>query len=182
MLRHGILGLIAYGDMTGYEISEVFRDSLAYFWSAKTSQIYREIEKLESLGFITRRTVEQTGAPNKNVCSITDAGREELCAWLASPHIDGDLHSGMLMKIFFLGHAGKSASAAHFDAIAAAHERALAAMDSADSAIAHYADAVPDLASAVYWKMTADFGRRYMRMVADWARDCRAELSEGDDA
>ena len=31
MLKHGVLGLLSYGDMTGYEIMEVFRDSLAFF-------------------------------------------------------------------------------------------------------------------------------------------------------
>ena len=28
MLKHGILGLLSYGDMTGYQIMTVFRDSL----------------------------------------------------------------------------------------------------------------------------------------------------------
>ncbi len=47
MLKHGILGLLNYHDMTGYEIMEVFRDSLRFFWSAQTSQIYRELQTLE---------------------------------------------------------------------------------------------------------------------------------------
>ena len=28
MLKHGILGLLNYGSMTGYEINRTFRDSL----------------------------------------------------------------------------------------------------------------------------------------------------------
>ena len=28
MLKHGILGLLNYKEMTGYEIMEIFRDSL----------------------------------------------------------------------------------------------------------------------------------------------------------
>ena len=43
MLKHGILGLLNYHSLTGYEIMEVFRDSLNFFWSAQTSQIYREL-------------------------------------------------------------------------------------------------------------------------------------------
>ena len=42
MLKHGILGLLNYGSMTGYEINKAFKDSLSYFWNAQTSQIYRE--------------------------------------------------------------------------------------------------------------------------------------------
>ena len=31
MLKHGILGLLNYGDMTGYEIREIFNKSLNFF-------------------------------------------------------------------------------------------------------------------------------------------------------
>ncbi len=37
-------------EMTGYEIMEIFRGSLNYFWDAKTSQIYRELQRLEHKG------------------------------------------------------------------------------------------------------------------------------------
>ena len=59
MLKHGILGLLNYGDMSGYEIREVFKNSLNYFWTAQTSQIYRELGALEKNGWIKRRAVEQ---------------------------------------------------------------------------------------------------------------------------
>ena len=50
MLKYGILGLLNYQDMTGYEVMEVFRDSLRFFWSAQTSQIYREMQGMEKNG------------------------------------------------------------------------------------------------------------------------------------
>ena len=87
MLKHGILGLLNYMEMTGYEIMETFRDSLNYFWDAKTSQIYRELQGLEQKQWVSKTVVPQTGKPDKNVYSITAAGREELLRWLA----DGDL-------------------------------------------------------------------------------------------
>ena len=59
MLKHGILGLLNYGDMSGYEIREVFKDSLNYFWTAQTSQIYRELGVLEKNGWIVKQTIEQ---------------------------------------------------------------------------------------------------------------------------
>ena len=61
MLKHGILGLLNYKEMTGYEIMEIFRDSLNYFWDAKTSQIYRELQGLEQ-----KECVNKTAA----VCGI----------------------------------------------------------------------------------------------------------------
>lgn len=59
MLKHGILGLLNYGKMTGYEIMTVFRDSLSFFWHAQTSQIYRELQTLEKNGWIQSARIEQ---------------------------------------------------------------------------------------------------------------------------
>ena len=63
MLKHGILGLLNYQEMTGYEIMEVFRDSLNYFWDAKTSQIYRELQGLEKKNWVSKTIVPQYGKP-----------------------------------------------------------------------------------------------------------------------
>ena len=71
MLKHGILGLLNYGDMTGYDIMTVFRDSLSHFWQAQTSQIYRELTVLEKKGWIVSSPVKQDGKPDKNILSIT---------------------------------------------------------------------------------------------------------------
>ena len=61
MLKHGILGLINNSDKTGNEIMTVFRDSLNHFWTAQTSQIYRELQTMEKAGWITQTRVPQTG-------------------------------------------------------------------------------------------------------------------------
>ena len=39
MLKHGILGLLNYHQLTGYEIMTTFRDSLLFFCNAQTIQI-----------------------------------------------------------------------------------------------------------------------------------------------
>ena len=103
MLKHGILGLLNYGDMTGYEINEVFENSLNFFWPAQTSQIYRELTVLEKNKWIVKQTVEQSGKPNKNICSITEEGRKELLRWLNDSDVNFEMRSPTLMKIFFLG-------------------------------------------------------------------------------
>ena len=66
MLKHGILGLLNYGDKTGYEIMTVFRDSLNHFWTAQTSQIYRELQTMEQAGWISQRHVAQAGKPDND--------------------------------------------------------------------------------------------------------------------
>lgn len=46
-LAHGILGLLHYGSMSGYDLSKAFRASVNLFWHAQTSQIYATLDKLE---------------------------------------------------------------------------------------------------------------------------------------
>jgi DNA-binding PadR family transcriptional regulator len=77
-LRHGIPGLLNYKPSTGYEINTFFKQSLAFFWQAQTSQIYRELNKLESDGLAESEMVIQRGKPNKKVYSITEAALAEM--------------------------------------------------------------------------------------------------------
>ena len=67
MLRYGILGLLNYSDMNGYEILETFRHSLNHFWNAQKSQVYRELIVLENAGYISGIWVEQNGKPDKKM-------------------------------------------------------------------------------------------------------------------
>lgn len=103
MLKHGILGLLNYHDMTGYEIMEVFRDSLQFFWNAQTSQIYRELQGLEQKGWVTKTVVPQMGKPDKNVYSVNESGREELLKWLADDRLNISAKVPVLMKVFLWG-------------------------------------------------------------------------------
>ena len=96
MLKHGILGLLNYHEMTGYEIMETFRDSLNYFWDAKTSQIYRELQGLEQKEWVSKTIVPQSGKPDKKVYSITATGQEELLQWLADDDLGLDRKSTRL--------------------------------------------------------------------------------------
>lgn len=101
MLKHGILGLLNYGNMTGYEIREIFNKSLNFFWQAQSSQIYRELHTLEKNGWITMTTVEQSDKPNKNICSITESGKVELLRWLCSENAGMEIRLPLLMQVFF---------------------------------------------------------------------------------
>ena len=172
MLKHGILGLLNYGDMNGYEIREVFRNSLNYFWTAQSSQIYREIGALERNGWIEKRTVEQDGKPNKKICSITDEGKKELLRWLSEPDIDMDMRSSNLMKIFFMGKLPISDGLNFFKELDKECHDALDNLKKASDSIHLYQEMLPDKKDALFWQMTLDFGRRYMQMYLDWAGSC----------
>lgn len=172
MLKHGILGLLNYGDMTGYEIRETFQNSLNFFWPAQTSQIYREITVLEENGWISRRTVLQDGKPSKNICAITDSGREELRRWLKEPTGLSLMRSPILMKTFFLGELPISGSLEFFRELQEEQRHHLASLQQTDTSISQYRQQVSDEKSALFWQMTADFGKRYGQMYLQWVEAC----------
>lgn len=181
MLKHGILGLLNYGDMTGYEIMLVFRDSLAYFWSATTSQIYREIHALEEKGWVTSARVDQDGKPDKNVLSITPQGKEELARWLRDGAPRSVIRNPMLMHVFFRGECGLEENIEYFKSLPS-RESVFPDGSSPSGAIEQYAQVVDDPVKALYWKFTVEFGVRYEQMVREWCDSCVAQLEELKDA
>lgn len=181
VLKHGILGLLSYTDMSGYEIREVFRDSLNFFWPVQTSQIYRELNVLEKNNWIVKQTVEQSGKPDKNICSITQKGREELLRWLSDVNVDLDMRSSVLMKTFFMGELEVSKSVKFFKLLNQNYALGLKAIQQTDASIELYGEKMSDKKRALFWKMTADFGKRYAQMYLDWTEHCIALLEEKEE-
>ena len=106
-LRHGLLGLINYRPMTGYEMVKEFDESLAYFWHASPQQIYKELDAMEKSGWLVSERIMQTEKPNKRVYSITPKGKEVLADWVSKS--DNGVNKFMqgknpfLMRLAFAG-------------------------------------------------------------------------------
>lgn len=81
-LRFIILGLLNYYSMTGYDLKLLMDKTTNFFWSAELSQIYRELSKLESLGYVNFHIEPQEGRPDKKIYSITSEGKDALIEWL----------------------------------------------------------------------------------------------------
>lgn len=177
MLRHGILGLLNYGDMTGYEIRETFRDSLAFFWKAQNSQIYRELHTLEQQGWIRMTTVEQIGKPDKNVCHITPEGKTELLRWLNEDGAALTMRIPLLMRVFFFGNRSREENIAYFRRFAAECQAYMDSFEPVDGIIGSYETQLDVPEHGLYWQMTVDFGRRSLQCYMDWAHRC-VELLE----
>ncbi len=83
-LKHAILGFLNYQPQTGYELKEVFDDSVQHFWSADQSQIYRTLNELMAENYVTMEVVPQDNRPNRKVYSITTSGRDRTPALAAN--------------------------------------------------------------------------------------------------
>lgn len=105
-LKHAILGLLDIAPMTGYDLKKNFDASIAHFWSADQSQIYRTLTGLVESGLASVSVVEQSGKPNRNVHTITDEGRAELDRWLRSPLEHAPSREPFLARLFFAGRSG----------------------------------------------------------------------------
>lgn len=181
MLKHGILGLLNYRDLTGYEIMTAFRDSLHFFWNAQTSQIYRELQTLERNGWVGKTPVYQQGKPDKNVYAITQEGREELLQWLSDGELGAGSRSHILMKVFFLGERSREENICYFEGLKEYCGMMLQNLDVARENIKTYSNILNMPDKAVYWEMTVDYGRRNMQMQIDWAESCIERLKKKED-
>lgn len=180
-LKFGMLGLLNYGPSTGYEINTFFKDSLAFFWEAQTSQIYRQLTALEREGLACSEVIMQRGKPNKNLFRITQQGREAFYDWMGTPFTDDSFQfkSPLLMKLFFAAGQDKAITLAMLDQFIADMRDALAQMPAVsrhiDVALQEHPFAAPD---GLYWSLTADFGYRYYEMAIAWAEHARQEIAK----
>ncbi len=178
MLKHGILGLLNYGDMTGYEIMTVFRNSLNHFWHAQTSQIYRELQSLEKNGWVKASRVEQESRPDKNILSITEEGRKELMSWLKDDSGKNVIRNPILMKTFFRGECSIDENIEFFKNLPEKESVLPGGYENVDSVSREYEKGMNDRLRALYWKFTIDFGVMYEKMLREWSEKCIKELEE----
>jgi PadR family transcriptional regulator, regulatory protein AphA len=96
-----ILGMLALGNRTGYEIKQVVDKSTRHFWAASYGQIYPELRRLEDEGLV-RGQPEPSGGRARTAYELTEAGEAALRDWLASDeqHTYEVRDEGML-KLFF---------------------------------------------------------------------------------
>ena len=84
-LDHAILGFVNERPRSGYDLKKAFDSSVAHFWPANQSQIYRTLARLTEADMVEVRVIQQDGKPNRKVYHITEAGLAELRRWLTTP-------------------------------------------------------------------------------------------------
>lgn len=181
-LKHGLLGILNYKDMTGYELTKTFEDSLSFFWQAKASQIYRELNAMEKNGWLISRQIIQSDKPNKRIYTLTGAGKAELARWLSKPQADIEsairLRSAFLMRLFLGNENSTSQSLDILEAYRKQCNRCLAEMSSAHESIEHYGK-IYGRDNAKYWQLTALYGEEYLQASIHWA-DKAIEILKND--
>jgi DNA-binding PadR family transcriptional regulator len=96
-----ILGMIAFGKRTGYDIKTFVDRTTRYFWAASYGQIYPELGRLEERGLVRGRP-EPSGARQRTVYELTEDGDAALERWLeADAKPSYELRDEGMLKLFF---------------------------------------------------------------------------------
>jgi len=99
--KYVLLGLIADGPKTGYEIKQTIERSIGYFWQESYGQIYPVLHFLLKENYITSKSISQKGKPDKIIYSITKSGIRHLEEWLTSSVDIAPHRNELLLRVFF---------------------------------------------------------------------------------
>jgi DNA-binding PadR family transcriptional regulator len=114
-----VLGLVAQGATTSYDMKQKASRSVGYFWNFPHSQLYAEPAHLVELGLLDEE--REAEGRRRRVYSLTPAGQQALDDWLREPTSEQpQIRDTGLLKLFF----GDGMSSDEITALARAQEEA----------------------------------------------------------
>ena len=160
VLGNVLLGLLAQGERTGYELTRDFDLSLANVWAASHSQIYPELAKLEGAGLIRKTDAGPRGSQRY---AITPAGEATVRTWLAETSPTDNPRTEWMVRVFFLGMLTPEAAGAYFTDQRRRHEAKL------ERYRTFAAECPLDDPDTRWHRIALEAGMRFEAAMADWA-------------
>jgi PadR family transcriptional regulator, regulatory protein AphA len=168
-LEHAILAFLEFQPMSGYDLKKFFDQSVAHFWTATQSHIYKSLEGSEKKGWVEAKIIPQEGRPNRREYAITEAGRQELQRWLTTPIPLEPVREGWLIQVFFAHFLSNEQIAAIFEQRnREIEERLRAFRGPAQEAINQNADILCVDRAKELWQITLDYGIAYYEFEQEW--------------
>jgi DNA-binding PadR family transcriptional regulator len=84
-LSHALMTSLIEKPSSGYDLARRFDKSIGFFWHATHQQIYRELARMETAGWIASEAAPDGGKTRKRMYQVLNAGREELLRWVREP-------------------------------------------------------------------------------------------------
>jgi DNA-binding PadR family transcriptional regulator len=165
-----VLGLIAFGERSGYDLARLAEASVAHLWTPSQSQIYKTLPRLVAFGLTERTEVEQRGRPDKSLYRITRKGETTLPRWL--DEIQDEPAGGRVvfaLKLFFCEFASPGTAQAQL----AAYRRFLTRRLERYQALR----AGPRRFESVYPEHVLQHGIRRVEATLAWIDDTTAALA-----
>jgi DNA-binding PadR family transcriptional regulator len=166
-----ILGMIAFGKQTGYDIKQIVDGSTRNFWAASYGQIYPELRRLEEQGLVHGES-DPRGGRARTVYELTPAGHDALHGWLdPAPDPMFEVRDEGMLKLFFSDIGTPEQRIENLRAMRERHGRTVAQLEEL-AAHAEHMGTGP--------RMTLELGLGLHRWILDWCD--QAELRLQDDA
>ncbi|GAB3593822.1 PadR family transcriptional regulator [Angustibacter peucedani] len=124
-LGHALLGLLADGPRTGYQLARRMERPIGYFWTAQHSQIYPQLARLEADGLVRHRVVDGPGPRDTKQYRITAAGRAALRAWVDTPVPPQPGRSELMLRVRSLWMVEPARARAFVEQVRAEHAATL---------------------------------------------------------
>lgn len=98
--------MLTFGEeLTGNDLKKWADWSVGFFyWSPSISQVYAELKKLESIGFVESRTVSEPGVRSKRLYTITGTGTDAIRTWSREAPVDVPVLKHGVMLRLWMGH------------------------------------------------------------------------------
>jgi DNA-binding PadR family transcriptional regulator len=173
--EYAVLGLLALGIGTGYEIKKMADEALGHFWNESFGHIYPILRRLEARGWVTKTVESQEGRPDRKVYAPTPDGREALQAWFGEPIEPVPPRNELLLKLFLGPLASPDDLVAQVEDYGAQQREQLAQLDRIAEAVQHEEPNNPGLP---YWLITVEQSRAVLRALIDWSEDALERLRD----
>jgi PadR family transcriptional regulator AphA len=168
-LEHAILAFLDFKPMSGYDLKKHFDVSVAHFWSATQSHIYKSLDGLEKKGWVAVHVIQQEGKPNRKEFHLTPEGRTELRRWLITPLPLEPVRDEHLIQVFFSHMSSNSEIKTLFESrIQKIQERLFILQTSAQAAINENARQMNIDRARELWQFTLDYGIEYYKFELAW--------------
>jgi PadR family transcriptional regulator, regulatory protein AphA len=121
---YAVLGLLSFGEMSGYDVLKLAEGSIGYFWSPAKSHVYSELKRLAAAGYAEEGVVQQDTRPNKRLYRMTAGGEHALKRWLEEAELESEPYKDpFLLKVFFGSLMTPQKLIAQFEGMIEEHER-----------------------------------------------------------
>lgn len=164
-LRGALLGLVARGPSSGYDLAKLFSGTVGHVWGASHSVIYPELVAMEGEGLIA---VAKIGKRGRKPYVLTRRGKAALQRWLTGKPRRPTPRHDALLRTFFLGLFEPGQAQEFIDLELRYHRENLEAYQ---AELARYEDTVARGCEDPEWwtgGLTLELGIRNERMMIRW--------------
>jgi len=159
--------------LSGYELRKRMQGSTAHFWNETDASVYPMLKILEQEGMVTAQT-EYAGKRARKVFTITQAGKDDVTAWLALPAESEHPRSELLLKLFFGAFVSKEVTIKHLEQRLQRCHETRKTFQTIEDGIAKTPDSHPH---KPFWEMSLRNGIIDIEASIAWLNECIRRLT-----